>query len=109
MELAVDSAEHGAGTVLTVRGELDIATVAVLRDAADKALAATPPMVLLDLSDLSFIDSTGCRELVRTCKAGAPGTAVEVVCPTTNRRVRRIVDFMQLDALMPVHEQVPPA
>lgn len=110
MELAVDSAEHGGGTVLTVRGELDIATVPALREAVDKAVAAAPPLVLLDLTHLEFIDSTGCRELMRTGKSGAAGgTTVEVVCPESNRRVRRVVDFMQLGALMPVHEQIPPA
>lgn len=110
MELAVDSADHGAGTILSVRGELDIATAPLLRDAVDKAVASSPPLVLIDLTALGFLDSTGCRELMRTAKAvESTGTTIAVVCPVTNRRVRRIVDFMQLDALLPVHEQVPPA
>ena len=108
MELAVDSADSRAGTVLTVRGELDIATVGMLRDAVDRVLVGAPPVVLLDLTTLEFIDSTGCRELVRSSKAATSGgTALELVCPQDNKRVRRIVDFMQLDALLPVHEQLP--
>lgn len=110
MQLAVDSAEHGASTVLSVSGELDIATVRVLREAVDKAVASAPPRLLLDLSDLAFIDSTGCRELVQTSKnLASRGTSVEIVCPTANRRVRRIVDFLQLQLLLPVHERMPPA
>ena len=108
MQLAVDSTASPLGTVLTVRGELDIATVPILRGAVDEAFRTTPPLLLVDLSPLDFIDSTGCRELVRAAKAGAAaGTPLELVCPLTNKRVRRIVDFMQLDALVPVHERVP--
>ena len=108
MELAVDTADSEAGTVLTVRGELDIATVGLLREALDKALVGAPPVLYLDLTPLDFIDSTGCRELVRSSKAATGGgTTLELVCPEGNKRVRRIVDFMQLDALLPVHEQLP--
>lgn len=108
MELAVDSTEAARGTVLTVHGELDIATVSILREALDKALVPSPDLVYVDLTPLDFIDSTGCRELVRSGKAAtSAGTRVELICPESNTRVRRVVDFMQLDALLPVHEQLP--
>ena len=94
--------------VLQVSGELDIATVQVLRDAVGKALAEGPPAVVLDLTTTRFLDSTGCRELVRTAKAGAAaGIAVAVVAPPENWRVRRVVDFVQLSALVPVHDALP--
>ena len=110
MELAVDSTQAGHGTVLTVRGELDVATVPILREAVDRALGSAPDLVYVDLTPLDFIDSTGCRELVRTGKAAtSAGTRFELVCPASNRRVRRIVDFMQIDALLRVHEQLPAA
>ena len=108
MELDVDSTVSPAGTVLTVRGELDIATAPILRGAVAEAITSAPALLVLDLTPLDFIDSTGCRELVRSAKAGAAaGTPLELVCPTSNHPVRRIVDFMQIDALVPVHEQVP--
>ena len=94
--------------VLQVSGELDIATVQVLRDAVGTALAEGPPAVVLDLTTTRFLDSTGCRELVRTAKAGAAaGIAVAVVAPPENWRVRRVVDFVQLSALVPVHDALP--
>ena len=100
--------ERASDLVLQVSGELDVATVGVLREAVGKAVADGPAAVLLDLSSTRFIDSTGCRELVRSSKAATGGgTTLELVCPEGNKRVRRIVDFMQLDALLPVHEQLP--
>ena len=108
MQFAVTPVERPSDHVLQVSGELDIATVAVLRDAVGKALAEAPGGLLVDLTPTRFIDSTGCRELVRTAKAGAAtGVAVEVVAPPDNWRVRRVVDFVQLSALVPVHDALP--
>jgi len=55
----VRTAEH---TVLFVSGEMDIATVDKFTVAAREQLATGP--VLLDLHELSFIDSSGLRALI---------------------------------------------
>jgi anti-anti-sigma factor len=108
VQFAVTPVERPSDCVLQVSGELDIATVAVLRDAVGKALAEGPRALLVDLTTTCFIDSTGCRELVRTARAGAAaGIAVEVVAPPGNWRVRRVVDFVQLSAIVPVHDALP--
>lgn len=100
--------DRGSDHVLQVSGELDLATVPVLRDAVGKALAEAPRVLLVDLTPTLFLDSTGCRELVRTAKAGsAAGVAVEVVAPPDNWRVRRVVDLVQLSAVVPVHDALP--
>ena len=108
VHLDVTPVEHGADAVLQIAGELDIATVPVLRTAVETALADVPGAVLLDLTEARFVDSTGCRELVRSAKAGAArGVAVAVVVPPDNWRVRRVVDFVQLSAVVPVHDELP--
>jgi anti-anti-sigma factor len=108
VQFAVTPVERASDHVLQVTGELDVATVDVLRDAVGKALAEGPDAVLVDLTTTRFLDSTGCRELVRTAKAGvAAGIAVAVVAPPENWRVRRVVDFVQLSALVPVHDALP--
>ena len=94
--------------LLQVAGELDVATVGQLRAAVQSTLAEQPPTLLVDLTDTRFIDSTGCRELVRCAKAGtAGGVAVEVVAPPGNWRVRRVLDLLRLSELVPVHDDVP--
>jgi anti-anti-sigma factor len=97
-----------SGAVLSVHGDLDIATVRVLRAQVDAVLGDGPQRLYLDLSPATFIDSTGCRELVRAAKGGAAaGTPVELVVPKENWRVRRVVDFMQFGDLLPVHDEAP--
>jgi anti-sigma B factor antagonist len=115
MRFGVDRAERPHDVVLSVHGELDIATVLDLRRVVDDMLTSlsadgAPRRVYVDLTSTAFIDSTGCRELARAAKTAAPlGVAVEVVAPAANRKVRRIVDFMQFGDLLPLHEQVPAA
>jgi anti-anti-sigma factor len=108
VEFVVTPVARSADTVLQVTGELDIATVTTLRAAVRRALGDAPTTLLVDLTAARFIDSTGCRELVRTAKAGgAVGVAVEVVAPPGNRRVRRVLDFVQLSSVVVVHDELP--
>lgn len=96
------------GAVLAVQGDLDIATVKVLRSEVEAVLAEPTARLYLDLTEATFIDSTGCRELVRAAKGGAAaGVPVELVAPVENWRVRRVVDFMQFGELLPVHDVAP--
>lgn len=108
MELGLSLQDRGDAAVLEVSGELDIATVKALRAALDDALRSGAPRLLVDLTGLFFIDSTGCRELVRAAKsARRAGGAVELVVPPDNLGVRRVVDFMQFGELLPVHPSLP--
>jgi anti-sigma B factor antagonist len=67
-----------AGDVATVAlaGEIDVATVEQLRSALAEAIAAGPGAVVVDMSGLSFIDSTGLGALIfgfqRARDAGIP-------------------------------------
>lgn len=111
MPFSVSRQDLASATVLAVHGELDLATVPVLREQVADVLTAGPERLYLDLTPTTFIDSTGCRELARAARAAqagqSGGTAVELVVPLENWRVRRVVDFMQFGALLPVHDEAP--
>ena len=108
MLFLVTPVARASDVLLQVSGELDIATVGKLAAAVQQALVDEPEKLLVDLTDTFFIDSTGCRELVRTARAGASsGVPVEVVVPPDNWRVRRVVDFVQLASVVPVHDVLP--
>ena len=93
--------------VVQVSGELDIATAPQLDEAVGAALAARPPLVVLDLSAATFLDSSGARTLALSGKrAAGEGSRLEVVCPQDNTVVRRVMGFLQLESVVPVRESL---
>lgn len=49
---------------LVLRGELDLSTVPKVDEALRRIEESRPPLIVLDLSGLSFLDSTGLRLVV---------------------------------------------
>ncbi|MEV3990500.1 STAS domain-containing protein [Streptomyces sp. NPDC049837] len=74
MTLTVDEAEHGAWTVLSVQGELDLVSSPVVRRCVHDAVAEGRRDVVLDLSQVLFCDSSGVgvliasRRLLHSCR-----------------------------------------
>src|SRR5215210_1404704 len=57
--LNIDTCDDGGGIVLSLVGELDYATAARLSDTINDVVPAANGQVVLDLTHLSFCDSTG--------------------------------------------------
>jgi anti-sigma B factor antagonist len=57
--------------LITVTGELDLATYERLRDELERAEASEAARILLDLGGLTFIDSTGICVLVKAAQRSA--------------------------------------
>jgi anti-anti-sigma factor len=58
--------------VVWLEGEVDLSTVASLVEALDVAIADRPEVLLIDLRNVSFMDSTGLRSLLdaqEACRA----------------------------------------
>ncbi len=76
--------------VMTVRGEIDLSTVAQLHRAATRLLASADGRLILDLSETSFMDLSGVRVVERLSRlAAASGGGFAVVAVTWG--VRRIL------------------
>jgi anti-sigma B factor antagonist len=64
-EEPVTSASRDADTVtVALHGEIDVLTVAQVRVALGEAIAARPRLIVVDMAELSFIDSTGLGALI---------------------------------------------
>ena len=59
--LQVDVRSAPDRIVLRLLGELDLASAPFLQDKLESAESAETPLMVLDLDDLAFIDSTGLR------------------------------------------------
>ena len=81
--LAVDVTHlNGAGTV-TLTGELDVHTSPGLRDVLQELLESGQRNLVIDLSELEFVDSTGLGVLVGALKkARQSGGDVELHTPS---------------------------
>jgi stage II sporulation protein AA (anti-sigma F factor antagonist) len=70
--------------VVDVRGELDLASTATLRDdLSAEVIAMRPPGVMVDLGLVTFIDSTALSALISVQRnVGAIGASLQVVNPS---------------------------
>jgi len=63
-DFAISSQYTGTTVRIIVSGELDIATATHLREHTSRQLAEPAELVVLDLTDVSFIDSSGLHALL---------------------------------------------
>jgi anti-sigma B factor antagonist len=52
--------------LVTVRGEIDVDTAPQFTDALDRAVELPSPLLIVDMSAVTFIDSAACNALVHT-------------------------------------------
>ncbi len=94
-ELVVEPKGTGERSVLALRGELDIATVGRLRQAALAALASGSGPIELDLADLTFLDSSGLGALVELRNL-AHGQGRTFAVATASRAAARVIEMAGL-------------
>ena len=76
----MDSEDRDGLVQIALRGELDLSSAAKLQEELRRVEAASPPVLVLDLSKLVFLDSTGLRCLVTADeRARAEGRRVVIV------------------------------
>ena len=103
MSFEVQQGRIGGHPVLGVHGELDLLTASGLEDAVAAALTSRPPVLVIDLTPTTFLDSSGARQVARSARqATRAGSALRVVCPKGNRTVRLVIDLIELHSLVPV-------
>ncbi|MBA3747658.1 MAG: STAS domain-containing protein [Solirubrobacterales bacterium] len=89
-------------------GELDIATTPALEQAIETATSEPGASVVLDLRELTFMDSTGLRTLAQTnARAEADGFSLAIV--RGPRQIERVLEISGLGALLPLVDASPDA
>jgi anti-anti-sigma factor len=91
----IGSALAGEPLVVTVRGEVDLATAPELETAVNQAFEAADGSVLLDLGAMSFIDSSGLRVLVALSN-DARARGATLTLRNVPRHAERILDLTGL-------------
>jgi anti-sigma B factor antagonist len=104
-ELDLVTARHGSCAVIRVGGEVDLGTASALGDAAVSAMHDIGPNIVLDLTDVAFMDSTGLKVLLAIHKrAQLAGGRLVLACAP--RPVTRVVTITGLDQTFAVCDTV---
>jgi anti-sigma B factor antagonist len=95
------------GAVITLSGELDAFDAPELRRTFETVRESEPPLVVLDLTDVAFLDSTVLGAIVgllrRTREAG--GELRTVLPETTARRIFEITNLVAALDVAPSREE----
>ena len=86
-------------TLVSVSGELDLHTAGCLQARIEEADTLGAATVLVDLSEISFIDSSALEVLVRESKR-LEGRGHSLVLVTNDPRTRRILEVTGLDRVL---------
>ncbi|WP_051022565.1 STAS domain-containing protein [Nocardia pneumoniae] len=100
LEVQVRSADDAV--IVTVHGEIDMASAPRLQSALDEALRNAPPAVVVDMSNVGFLGSAGLSVLVAASEAAGSG-ALRVV---PSDAARRPIELTALDRLLTVFDTV---
>jgi anti-sigma B factor antagonist len=102
MELRTEVSEVRAWTVVTVHGEIDVATSPTLRERLIDLVNDGATRLVLDLEAVDFLDSTGLGTIVSVLKrVRTHGGDLRLVC--TEARIRRLFEITGLDRAVPLH------
>jgi anti-sigma B factor antagonist len=91
---------QGLTTAMALEGEWDLAEEHAMREAIREALAGRPECLVLDLSGLCFIDSSGVHAAIDLAQRLAR-LGVRLVIIPGPRAVQRVFELCQLTDILP--------
>jgi len=102
METFGATASRTNGTaVIAVRGDVDVYTAPQLWETIDAAIAGTPHELVIDLTDVGFLDSSGLSVLVKAHKRLRPVEGSVVVRGATEQ-VYMALEISKLTSVLTV-------
>jgi anti-anti-sigma factor len=97
MELfSVEIAQRDGGIEASLSGEIDLSTVEELQERLETALEGDPGLIVLDLRQVSFLDSSGLRLILRLNKRQEENEG-RLVLVRGGRRVARVLEITGVD------------
>jgi anti-sigma B factor antagonist len=100
-EVTADVVDRTA--TVTVRGEVDVYTAPQLRDRLYSVVADGAGLVVLDLSAMTFIDSTGLGVIVGTLKRLREGGG-DLTLRSPSRSTRKVLEITGLNRIMEIED-----
>lgn len=105
LDLELKIRQKSGITVVGAAGEIDVFTAPDLDAGLGEVIAAGGVRIVLDLTGVTFLDSTGLGVLVKSLKSvRAEQGWVRLVIGS--QKIRKIFDITGLDAAMPLYDTV---
>ena len=101
-EPVISSEKTGDACIVRLAGELDLYNAHAVREALVQACADGPERVIVDLSEVEFIDSTALGVLIDAHRKLEGG--LRVACPQDP--IRRALQISGIDRHLKVHDSV---
>ena len=98
---------NGSACVVKLAGEIDLYNAPQVRTALAQACADSPERVVVDLSEVEFIDSTGLGVLIEARRQLRNNKAFLLAAP--GLETRRALEISGLDRHFNVHDSLPEA
>lgn len=95
----VEVVAEGGAPLVVARGELDLASAPQLRSALMRATADDPSRLVVDLTGVTFVDSTGIGVIIGTMRRGERRDR-DLRIRGASPGVRRILEIAGLTALL---------
>lgn len=105
MLFGISIIERDGWTVVSVRGELDVATAPGLRNEIVRLASNGTSKLLLDLSGVEFLDSTGLGVIVGALKR-LKGLGGELRLCGGEPGIRRVFELTGLDKILDLYDTV---
>ena len=103
MELRLTTRHDGEATIVSAQGEVDVFSAPELDTELSALVADGHSRLVIDLSGVAFLDSTGLGVLVKALKhAREAGGWVHLV--VSSGRIRKIFEITGLDASIPIFD-----
>jgi anti-sigma B factor antagonist len=94
--LRIEVAQDGGTAVLMLHGELDLATAPALNTQLETASATGASAIVVDLTELEFMDSTGLRSILLAHeRCGESGQRFAIV--PGGRQVARLLEIARVE------------
>ncbi|GAB3474029.1 STAS domain-containing protein [Nocardiopsis coralliicola] len=104
-ELTANLATRGGAAIVALRGEIDLGSQESFRTALEAALAQAPNRLVLDFTEVRFIDSSGLQVLISAHEtASAAGIGIAVAAPS--RHIAKVLHVTSLDRRVAVWDSV---
>ena len=105
MALNVKQETKGGERIIIVSGEVDLYSSPDLREALTKAKCDPPLSVVVDLSDVPYMDSSGVATLVEGFRAaGERKVGFALVAPSQS--VMKVLQLSRLDTVFEIRDAV---